>query len=120
MLDLKALLAKLVDMFVIRSYNISWGGTTVTLKKRACVVHGMIWHPTTVAAGNNTIGTLPIGWRPATDVVWTVHAPNATSTDVDMRYYINSANGVFSVYNYGSAWSNKNSNISGSFTYIIA
>ena len=119
MLDLKALLAKILDMFVLRSYTVSWGGTTVTFKKRSGVIHCMIWNPRTVAAGNNTITTLPVGWRPAADVVWTVHAPSSTSSGVDLRYYINSANGAFVVYNYGSAWSNRDSNISGSVTYVM-
>ena len=119
MLDVKKLLTLILDMFILRTYSITWGGTTVQMKKRCGVVQGVIWNPRTVAAGNNMIGTLPTGWRPAVDCVWTAKAPNSNSSGVEVRYTINASNGVFSVYNYGSAWTNKDSNITESFTYII-
>ena len=116
--SMKALLASLLDFFTtVHSYSISWGGTSVTLKKKGNMVHGCIWNPRTVAAGDNIICTLPEGWRPANDVVWTIHAPNSTSTNVDLRYSIN-VNGLFKVYNYGAAWTNRDSNITESFVYI--
>lgn len=100
-------------------YSITWGGTAVTLYKKGVVAHGCIWNPRTVAAGSNTIGTLPEGWRPVNDVVWIAKAPNSTSSGVEIRYTITTS-GVFTVYNYGSAWSNTDSNITASFMYIVA
>ena len=115
---LKELLTQISDYLrQVQVYNVSWGGTTVTLRKRGFIVHGAIWNPRTVAAGDNIICTLPEGWRPVNDVVWTVHAPNSTSTNVDLRYTMN-VNGLFKVYNYGAAWTNKDSNITESFVYI--
>jgi len=120
MLDVKKLLKKLTSMLVTQTYSKTWGGTTVTMKKRGVCVHGIIWNPRTVAAGNNVIDTLPSGWRPVTDVVWTAFAPTASSKGVDLRFTINASNGSFTVYNYGSAWTNRDSNITASFMYIVA
>ena len=123
MLDVKVLLSNICQaiysLFVKQYYSISWGGTTVTLVKRGTVVHGCIWNPRTVAAGQNNIGTLPEGWRPMNDVVWTAKGPNSNSSGVEIRYTINTS-GAFTVYNYGSAWTNRDSNITASFMYIVA
>lgn len=116
--SMKALLASILEYFTtVHSYSISWGGTSVTLKKKGNMVHGCIWNPKTVAAGLNQIGTLPTGWKPVNDVVWVTHAPSANSSGVELRYTITTS-GAFTVYNYGSGWSSRDSNITESFVYI--
>ena len=100
--------------------TISWGGTTVYYWKCGKVVSVSIINPRTVAAGNNAIETLPDGWRPLNNIMVLSHTPHGASTNApDLRYMISPA-GAFSVYNYGSAWSNADSNNSITFTYVTA
>ena len=97
--------------------TISWGGTTVSYWKCGKVVSLSIFNPRTVAAGWNAIETLPVGWRPTYDTCFIAFQPgNAAKC---LRYNI-SPSGEFKVYNYSTAWTNADSNISIGFTYVTA
>lgn len=115
MLNLKEWIAKVTDSLTTKTRTISWGGTTVYFMKTGHVVTISIYNPRTVAAGNNTIETLPEEWRPKYDCAFVVIQPaNAAKC---LRYTVSPA-GTFAVYNYAAAWTNTDSNVSGSFTYI--
>ena len=95
---------------------------TALVSKRGGVVTVAIINPTKLAVGNNTIFTLPVGWRPALNAVQILVTPTASissgSTALSIRLTVSSS-GVVQLYNYRSSAISGNTNASGFVSYVV-
>lgn len=113
MLNLKKLLTKMLSTDSITISN------TAGADMRACrnnrVVTLTVINPNKLNSGSNSIGTLPVGWRPNDTMFFLVATP---STAPRFRYAIYN-NGTIELYNYGAAVS-ASTNASTSMTFVAS
>lgn len=79
------------------------------------IVTVSIFNPISLPTGSTNLTTLPVGWRPKSNVVVNAFKPDS-STPRNFRYNVRT-DGSITVYNYGWSYTG-NSNISTTFTYV--
>ncbi len=123
--DSKSTIEQIQDDLKYQEITPTWAtGTagTALVSKRGGVVTVAILNPTKLAVGNNTIFTLPVGWRPAQSAVQVLVAPTGSissgSTALSIRLTVASSGDV-QLYNYRSSAISGNTNASGFVSYVV-